>query len=482
MRSVNSMFVALLALIPSILVGMQEVRTFKAGPVHLINKNEYPLDIEIRQVKNYGQTARPQSLQPNQLLTVSSVRTISNAEDGKRAAQAQLEGVYEILIHLPKKLKQQEPLAFPIGQALDKIQECTRTKNTQEISALIAVTPKTGIGFTGTYTYYTLQVTFLCGPYEPLLEKEWQVMSPEGGIKEEINLEDMAMQPMLFEDIVALHPGWKEKEAREFYNSLLATSNEESKLFDTNFHNYRSKNTGEDNPLKQKFNQIVELTKKNNFLASNALVENNKVTDGSSSVVFDFNDGYIHFISSKYLKGPLNERRLRTYTDEGGSTILTTIAYDLAKGYKIHLMPKDGWQSIVDVTDRLLKLFTQDPELQKIVSEFKIRLAPLIAGPTKNKVIMPLIVIYTFTGREDTQKVLNTLYQGLKDIPGLGIPPRYNASINDLIYIAQGSGEDKGGRFSKYYEQPRQIYYRPDFTGTKQDYHLKHPATGVELK
>ena len=31
---------------------------------------------------------------------------------------------------------------------------------------------------------------FSCGPYEPQLEKEWQVMGPEGGIKEEINLED----------------------------------------------------------------------------------------------------------------------------------------------------------------------------------------------------------------------------------------------------------------------------------------------------
>jgi len=476
------MFLALLVLLSIRIVGMQEVRIFKPGPVHLINKSEYSLDIEIRLAKNFGSSAQAQTLQPTQSLTVSSMRTITNTQEGTRAAQAQLEGAYEILIHLPKKLGQQEPLIFPLGQALDKIQECTRTKNTQEISALIAIAPKTGIGFSGTYTYYTLQVTFACGSYEPALEKEWQVMGPEGGIKEEINIEDMAMQPMLFEDIVALHPGWQEKEAREFYQSLLTKSNDEVKLFNEDFKKFRSQTAQENNSVKQKFIQIVELAKKNNFLSSNVLAENNKATDGFSQVVFDFNDGYIHFISSKYLQGPFNERRLRTYGDEKGSPLLAPIAYDLAKGYKIHLMPKDGWQSIVDVTDRLLALFTQDPELQKIVSEFKIRVAPVIAGPLKNKVIMPLIVIYVFTGRDDTQKVLNKLYPALKDIPGLAIPPRYNAIINDLIYVAQGNGEDKGGRFSKYYEQPRQTYYRSDFTGSKQDYHLKHPATGAAIK
>jgi hypothetical protein len=482
MRSINSICIAGVLLVCGSSLAMQEVRTFKAGPVRLINKSEHQLGVEVRLAKNYGTAVPPQTVNPNQSLTISSLKAITNPQEGHRAMQAQDEGAYEILVHVPKKLGQQQPLAFPIGKALDKIQECTRTKNTQEISALIAITPKTGVGFTGMYTYYSLQVTFVCGSYEPALEKEWQVMGPEGGIKEEINLEDIGMQPMLFEDIVTLHPGWQEKQAREFYQSLVTTSQNEAKIFDEDFRNFAGKTPQENNSLKQRFNQVVALAKKNNFLESTARIENNTATDTTSSVIFDFSDGYIHFISSKYLKGPRNERRLRTYVEQGGSPILQTIGYDLAKGYKIHLMPKQGWQPLLDVTDRLLTLFTQNPELQNIVSEFKIRLAPVVAGPTKNKVIMPIIVIYIFTGKDDTQKVLNILYESLKDIPGLGIPPRYNAIINDLIYVAQGSGEDKGGRFSKYYEQPRQAYYRSDITGSPQDYHLKHPATGAEVK
>lgn len=484
MRNRYRIIIILLIVVPCSIWAMQEVRSFKAGPLHLINKSGQPLEIEVRLAKNYGTPAQRQLLQPNQSLTVSSLTLISDAQQGKNAIQAQREGAYEIFIHLPKKFNTNEPLKFPLALALDKIQECTRSKKQQEISALVSISPKSGLGLTGIYSYYVLDVTFTCGNYEPKLEKEWQVIDALGGIKEtEINLGDTAMQPMLFEDIVALHPGWKETHAREFYNSLIASSGQEAKQFDQDFQNFRSKIPRDDNDLQQKFKKVVELAKRNNFLSPGASIENNKASDGTSTVVFDFNDGYIHFISSAYLKGPINERRLRTYaTIETSPAIFKTIAYDLAKAYKVHLMPKNDWGSLLAVTNRLLALIVQDPELQKIVSEFKIRLAPLLAGPANNKVIMPIVVIYTFGGKEDAQKLLGKIYHGLKDLPGLGIPPRYNASINDLIYVAQGSGEDKGGKFAHYYEQPRQIYYRADITGSNTDYHLKNPATGAELQ
>ena len=64
----------------------------------------------------------------------------------------------------------------------------------------------------------------------------------------------------------------------------------------------------------------------------------------------------------------------------------------------------------------------------------------------------------------------------------LVFPPRYNAVVNNLIFVAQGNGEEKGEKRAQYYEEPRQVYYRKDFTGTVENYHLKHPKTGQDLE
>ncbi len=121
MRIITTILLMGTPIISPFCLAMQQVRTFKAGPLHLINKNDYPLEIEIRLAKNFGNPGKRQALQPNQSITIPSLRAIINTQESERAAQMHDEGAYEILIYLPTQLGHKEALKFPITQALDKI-------------------------------------------------------------------------------------------------------------------------------------------------------------------------------------------------------------------------------------------------------------------------------------------------------------------------------------------------------------------------
>lgn len=483
-NTVNIFFFIILTLIPSLTSAMEpEAKIFKAGPLHLINNTPYPLLIETHCIG--GKFEKPQMLMPKKTFTIPSIRLVLTEQEAKQIARSEgeNESVYKILIRLSPAL-QKTALTFPLDLAIDKIIECTQSKKTQEITALIDIDAKTALGLTGLYTYYTLKKpTIFCGKYEIELEKDWQAMGHSGEIIQEINIEDITEQPLLFKDIIALHPGWDLKKAENFYKNLLLESDQAVETFIENRKEFKDGKPQESNILKNKFNQLVEIAKKTNFLKPETKVENSRASNGTSKAIFNFNDSYVYFNSRKFAKVPdpiktLSEDYLNAI-DEYNAQL---IAQDLVKAYKIHLMPENNWESIKDVTERLLSLLATDAELQKIVSNVKVRLAPLIIGSANNKIIMPLIVIYVFNGKDATQIALNKIYNHLKGIPGLGIPPRYNVAVNNLIYVSQGNGQEKGGKFSLYYEQPKQAYYRDNITGSKQDYHLKHPETGVGLK
>ena len=161
---------------------------------------------------------------------------------------------------------------------------------------------------------------------------------------------------------------------------------------------------------------------------------------------------------------------------------LTRLAEELVQTYKIHLMPTDS----IDQITMLLKIdkaIKNDPELNSLITVFKILINPYRQGD----IIFPKVVFYSF-GKENTQKMLNRLYKIL-DMPGMNLKPRYNARVTDLIWVAQGNGDHKMDNKEKkisykaYYENPDgdRVYYKPDFTGKQQDYHLVHPETSKEI-
>jgi hypothetical protein len=152
------------------------------------------------------------------------------------------------------------------------------------------------------------------------------------------------------------------------------------------------------------------------------------------------------------------------------------VAESIVQEYKIHLMPQGDLTPTI-VT--LLTLLKNDPELQKLIAAFKVMVSDNVAV---NGVYYPRIVIYPTKGKGNTQRALNKLYQGLKNINGLGVRPLFNAKVTDLIWVAQGdSGYKKYTAYKPYFEQPKLIYFRKDLTGKDQDYHLLHPETGKEI-
>lgn len=79
--------------------------------------------------------------------------------------------------------------------------------------------------------------------------------------------------------------------------------------------------------------------------------------------------------------------------------------------------------------------------------------------------------------KEAAQYVLDIVYKLFKNKSGLGITPRFNAKVTDLIYWAQGNADDKLiPVHAEYFEEPDKICYRADISGNYVDYYLKNPA------
>lgn len=149
----------------------------------------------------------------------------------------------------------------------------------------------------------------------------------------------------------------------------------------------------------------------------------------------------------------------------------------LSNAYKIHLMPIG---QATPVLVKLLQALKTDEELQTLIAAFKV--IPRDTFTSSKGKILARIVVYPIMGKEKAQKALDKLYAVFKDVRGLDIQPRYNAKVTDLIWVAQGDSHTKSGRLYKpYFEPPKRVYYRKDFTGIDQDYHLIHPETGKEI-
>lgn len=148
----------------------------------------------------------------------------------------------------------------------------------------------------------------------------------------------------------------------------------------------------------------------------------------------------------------------------------------LPKEYKIHLMPTGEATAVIV---KLLQALKVDAELQSLIAAFKVIAVDTF---TKGDKVSARIVIYPAIGKENAQKALNKLYAVFKNVRGLDMKPRYNAKVTDLIWIAQGDSHTKNVRaYTPYFERPGRVYFRKDFTGTNQDYHLVHPETGKEI-
>lgn len=217
---------------------------------------------------------------------------------------------------------------------------------------------------------------------------------------------------------------------------------------------------------------------------------------------YDFNQGYFYFeqpeepMAPVVLKGKRKDYRLdhlkrlenEIFQREKSGKLNELTAQAKAKyqemlqalpqEYKIHLMPKED-PTIIIV--KLLQALKNDPELQSLIAAFKVIAADTIF---RGDTVYPIVVMYPTSGKANTQKALNKLYAVFKNDSGLGVPPRYNAKVTDLIWIAQSDSHIKSKKeYESSFEQPGRVYYSKDFTGKdkNENYHLIHPETGKEI-
>lgn len=147
--------------------------------------------------------------------------------------------------------------------------------------------------------------------------------------------------------------------------------------------------------------------------------------------------------------------------------------------YKIHLMPNTyNLEFVYDI----VTLMEKDEALRNAFSykilkpSFYRKNQPFLhATQWGDKEIVADIVIY-FEGKEKAQAGLNSLYRATKNIEGSGFRPRFNAQVNDFIWVAQGNADDKYPGKKGYDENTIYCSY-PETV----DHRLKHPETGEDL-
>lgn len=151
--------------------------------------------------------------------------------------------------------------------------------------------------------------------------------------------------------------------------------------------------------------------------------------------------------------------------------------------YKIHLMPLE--KDLLEVTIKLLDAIRDNPVLRDTISDFKIAdngLPYKQAAANDHSGQNAVVVIYPADGKEKAQKALNELYKVFKGTKGMNVRPRFNAKVNDFMWVAQGDADLKYGFWEHFYDKDG-IYYKPEEFGkpANMDLKLKHPETGKDL-
>ena len=173
---------------------------------------------------------------------------------------------------------------------------------------------------------------------------------------------------------------------------------------------------------------------------------------------------------------------------------INDIKRDMAQEYKIHLMPASTRQ-LQEILEILQKDYVNNERLQQSLQAlkyFKQAALPTFNYSLENLLahnnadtVLPILVLYPKTGKEHAQYVLDRVFELFKDSQsgnpnhphGLGITPRYNIRVDDLIYYAQGNGDEKNRKeFAKYFKHPEKYFYADDFEEEPQDYALTIPS------
>jgi hypothetical protein len=130
----------------------------------------------------------------------------------------------------------------------------------------------------------------------------------------------------------------------------------------------------------------------------------------------------------------------------------------LGEEFKIHLMPKPEYQ--IPVLRELIKLLSNDKEFNSHVTAWK---AIIPYSRVIDEMKLPSIVIYPVWGTGSAQLVISKIIEHFSvydaDVIGLNITPRFNYKYNELIYWANGAGDQKKLLPVTYFTSSEKIFY-----------------------
>jgi hypothetical protein len=173
-------------------------------------------------------------------------------------------------------------------------------------------------------------------------------------------------------------------------------------------------------------------------------------------------------------EGLLEAANLSLSPDEKMKNRAHEMIKKLVTEYKIHLMPTD--ENFIDAVITLCRAIKERKDLQGVIHSIKIKpmLEPWALSNKEHKGL-PKIIIYVYGSKDVVQRVLNNIYEVFKDWQGVDRIPTFNEKATSFIYFAQGDRSEKM-RLPEYFEEPDLVYFKPDVTGTHEDYHLTNPA------
>ncbi len=155
----------------------------------------------------------------------------------------------------------------------------------------------------------------------------------------------------------------------------------------------------------------------------------------------------------------------------GGARFMAEHFDEICQEYKIHLQPPIGgqvsrqedWRPFC--VNKLLGALAENPKFRESVDCFKVS----YREEAKRSIggAIPEIIIYPRTGRENFGKALAHIYQCFKgdEQHASDITPRYNHRINELIFVAQSSGDFKDslkrlGVLDRYFDEKQNYAFR----------------------
>jgi len=120
----------------------------------------------------------------------------------------------------------------------------------------------------------------------------------------------------------------------------------------------------------------------------------------------------------------------------------------LKQEFKIHLMPKAEY--VPAVSSKIFEIMAEETS-KEYLSGIKIKLDPdpkrFDGGASSHEENLGIFVLYPLLGRRTAERMLQRLIDAFSEEDhaeiGLGITPRFNLCVSNLIYYAQGAGDLK---------------------------------------